>query len=459
MSPDQLHFLIIVVVAGLAGLSLLAMGMWPGRRGDTLHCRSCNYNLTGITSQQCPECGGGLRSDTIVRGERHRKIPHALGGSVLLLLSLVGMVALAMRIDYIPFLPTRMLLRNVQAVGTAAAVKSWDELLRRNSEGSLAAEARSLLVDISLQRMNTAPQIWSGECRFLLQCSAAGMLPEAKQKQFEQQARQAIVPRLHVRPVVLLGEPICYRIEMGPALFSFAQGNWSLFWDDTEIPNNVSGWGMRGFCLTTVRTGILQPDRSQLRVGLHRVRVETSVIAHAGASMDLGKVSATAEVRVVSRLVDAGVKRIHDPAVAEQMRDMVHPCDFAVQNGVLVGRLVGDRGVMPHDMAFNVFIRTATGEQQVGAFSWTKAADSERDYWVSHNLEYPRAEPVTVILRSSDRAARKTFDVFEFWDGEIIYEDVPVKLGNPTIVAPVPVFQERTPPPRLAPSLGQQPGA
>jgi hypothetical protein len=38
------------------------------REGDAPHCERCGYNLTGLTSGRCPECGSLLETMEIQRG-------------------------------------------------------------------------------------------------------------------------------------------------------------------------------------------------------------------------------------------------------------------------------------------------------------------------------------------------------------------------------------------------------
>ncbi len=66
--------LLIELVALLAvGILLLRMLSRPRRRGTTPHCARCEYNLTGLTSDRCPECGTEMIPANIVYGEKIRR--------------------------------------------------------------------------------------------------------------------------------------------------------------------------------------------------------------------------------------------------------------------------------------------------------------------------------------------------------------------------------------------------
>src|SRR5687768_17277287 len=58
----------------LLGLVLVKLAYFPRRRGNTPHCRKCNYTLTGLSSERCPECGQPLDDNVaVVHGERPRR--------------------------------------------------------------------------------------------------------------------------------------------------------------------------------------------------------------------------------------------------------------------------------------------------------------------------------------------------------------------------------------------------
>ena len=48
--------IVILGVLLLAGALLLIVGMEGKVEGDAPYCVGCSYNLTGLTSNRCPEC-------------------------------------------------------------------------------------------------------------------------------------------------------------------------------------------------------------------------------------------------------------------------------------------------------------------------------------------------------------------------------------------------------------------
>lgn len=50
-----------LVTTEMEGVALIEYG--PG------HCQDCGYNLTGLTSARCPECGRTLEAEEVVSDE------------------------------------------------------------------------------------------------------------------------------------------------------------------------------------------------------------------------------------------------------------------------------------------------------------------------------------------------------------------------------------------------------
>lgn len=72
--PTLPAFDLLLCLAGVcAGLLLLLKGLSYRYRGDEPHCARCDYNLTGVASEICPECGTERTPGTVVHGERYRR--------------------------------------------------------------------------------------------------------------------------------------------------------------------------------------------------------------------------------------------------------------------------------------------------------------------------------------------------------------------------------------------------
>jgi hypothetical protein len=77
--------IILTMVLCLVGVLLAAIALRGRRVGDVPYCRTCDYNLTGLESPRCPECGSEDVKN-VVRGEQ-RKRPVLLTVALFLFLS------------------------------------------------------------------------------------------------------------------------------------------------------------------------------------------------------------------------------------------------------------------------------------------------------------------------------------------------------------------------------------
>ena len=77
-------------------------------------------------------------------------------------------------------------------------------------------------------------------------------------------------------------------------------------------------------------------------------------------------------------------------------------------------------------VGFRVFARAVNGvEEEIGTLAWNNPRIA-RGTFLTSNFE-PRDGPFDIILRADREAAVETTDVFEIWDGQLVFEDVPVK--------------------------------
>jgi len=102
--------LTIEVFAGVIGLVLVTVALRGKRVGGEPRCKSCEYNLTGLTSNRCPECGHPFTPRTVVRGVRRRRPISLCVGAVLLALVMTALIERARRTNWYPHLPFRVLL-------------------------------------------------------------------------------------------------------------------------------------------------------------------------------------------------------------------------------------------------------------------------------------------------------------------------------------------------------------
>lgn len=79
------------VLCFLTGITLLVKGLRAYRPTDSPRCQACGYDLTGLGSSVCPECGTLLTAETVIHIERYRR-PRViiLGASLLVLSVLLG---------------------------------------------------------------------------------------------------------------------------------------------------------------------------------------------------------------------------------------------------------------------------------------------------------------------------------------------------------------------------------
>lgn len=63
----------LLLMSLLLGLILVVIGARGKRVRSVSYCRKCDCNLTGLTSERCPECGTPVTPRTVVYGGAHRQ--------------------------------------------------------------------------------------------------------------------------------------------------------------------------------------------------------------------------------------------------------------------------------------------------------------------------------------------------------------------------------------------------
>src|SRR5438034_1377478 len=215
--------LIASALALIGGACLLYRGLRGKRVGDHLFCRRCMYDLFGIETALCPECGADLaNADAKVTGERHRLKRPLIAGLIIVALASFGLgVTIKEYVattDWQPIKPVRLLKHEAQSALTHT--EAMKELQRRLdaqvlSEGQIDATAAAALAaqaDLS----TTWDADWGD---FVEAARTAGKLSDERWKQYVNQALEqavstkSVAVRQNVRP----HDPLPIAVRYAPA--------------------------------------------------------------------------------------------------------------------------------------------------------------------------------------------------------------------------------------------------
>jgi hypothetical protein len=192
------------------------MGLRVLRRGETPHCRRCDYALTGLASpERCPECGAVLGAKrAVAHGERYRRRGLAWAGVALLLLGgtpvTLLLVGRARNYDWYRWRPTAWVLNDLQGTGTRRAMR---ELQRRYADGSLTrGEKLDRFVAFALgeQARATTGLMTDEAVDFLGDAVTKGDLSAADVSRFY---RNAAPLTLSVAPTAIAGKPVPWKVD------------------------------------------------------------------------------------------------------------------------------------------------------------------------------------------------------------------------------------------------------
>ena len=428
--------ILILLPLLLIGLRLIKTGLWPRRQGDTPHCRACGYNVTGLVGERCPECGGALGPRRIVFGERQRSPGRTVGGIACLLpfLMIAGLVVA--HIDWYRLSPSFLLIADLQS---SRPNRSWNELDRRIQAGALSGGSRSKLIELGLKEQAALVPSPIGDelLNQLGTWAMAGQLSEAQAKTFY---GQMVTTGIQVRPKVITGDSV----PVGMMRRGACPNNLTVELVDGEVlidggkiaagsgGSSFSGRGGRGSSLRGVAYNELGP---------HKVQLKYTVLIHAGPTtgpvLHRREEMLEADFEVVPVDPQYAIRLKSDPALKQGIQKAIVPQTLHLgeySKGHLETIYKIDK--MPIDVAFEVFIRVGGREYRVGTLTRKRGEST-----TLHTGGQIKAQPFTqcdLILRSSEKVARETLDMQEIWDGELIYENLPVSLGPHAATQPQP---------------------
>ncbi len=431
-----------LAAALVLGLVLVVRGLRGRRVGDTPFCRKCGYNLTGLLTEQCPECGTTTVARHVVIGVRRRRRVSLVLGLVLLLVAStgwgLGAYGRAKGINWYIYYPAFVLIEKAK-LDEARAI---DELTRRYNSGRLARTCVDILVPLALDRQRGAqqtPMIWSWT-PLLAAFDCGGALGREQQEQFYD---QIVSLRVEVRPTARFGDEVRlglahwtvghpsltgeYRLITGPLQI----GNlWQQdsFGEPTGVLSNVGGGSSTAFA---VPGGVLSPGhytatcevRKEFLCGSDTEWSEPSFVREAvlSANFEVLPPDAPPDVRLVS---DPSLASIIRQALSIRITD--NPWGMAHADGHL-SALITVSGPIPIDCAFEI-IGLANGlELDLGSVTLKKGRRNAK-----HAVQIGRldVDAVVPVLRRSAEVARETYDIFEIWDGELTFDPIPVERAG-----------------------------
>lgn len=428
-----------LVVSSVVGILFLWMGLRTRRRGLSPHCAGCDYNVTGLTSDRCPECGGDAGPATILLGERYRRPwVAALGAGLLALAVLYGASLLPTGANWYQYRPTFLVLLDARA-STPTAARAWAELKSRATAGSLSAGQRAKLAALCLKEQAAATA--GPHLRDALTCLNTlwlkNQLSAGDQQTFY---RQMVRLSLVTRAEVIYGEEIPYQIRhecRGPdpvpataAPFWVSIENKGVRIDGKQVDRG--GGSQQTGCTGSGNLGSRVPCPTP---GAHTLRVATrwsirrgAGFVPAGAPLYQADVEFDAPFRVVEKPASEAVKLIQDASAREKFAGVIRAYDFSIGKyapGEIGGTIAIEGPPLP--ACFRVLVRGGGGEYDRGCVAGRPGGSMHS--CVSGKCTGPSFDVCDVILRSDPAGARETVDLVEIWSGEIVLKDVPVTLG------------------------------
>jgi hypothetical protein len=435
----------------LIGIVLVRRGWWPRRVGTDPHCRRCGYLLVGITSERCPECGTTISPRSTIHGERHRRAGVAWLGVAIIVLGIVfamPFVALKARgTDWYQFRPTLLVMRDFRIGSNALQSKALVELLRREKIGQLSSQtAADLFAEALAEQMRPQLRPFGADLIDFAGRQALGNNEKITQKQREQFYQQGAWTTLTIGPIVLSVEPIPYVFR---AFGRSPRGTTAGFRGPIATidgrlisPGRVNNFAVAGGGGSVNAIGSVprQPEGTHVISLTWQLKVQDGLPRPGDPP---GKVSYQDDPVYSSTIhVHDGpfpsTKAIDDPKVSpELLRQSLNPMNFQCIESEGRRSMAGSIRINnpPAGIAFDVFIRYENREYLAGAF-YAPAGIVGTVYFTNGPTFIP-APPgkLDVILRANHMVALGARNTLGFvsdqtWQGELIYADVPVLMGQ-----------------------------
>ncbi len=414
---------------------LLKRGLWPPRRGDAPHCRECDYNLTGLTSENCPECGQLLTANHIVTGQRRKRIGLIIVGTLCILPILLAAPRFLTKANWYRLKPTAWVIDDLQSTTQATARGAWFELDRRTKTTQLSPEHHNKLVTVCLEEQSRPER---GTVNFVLSdcvdfLGDAHLRQRLSQEQTDTFFEQIIQTKLQVRHEIAPGEKVPYQLTAhgrNPGVPWWTRiDDRRILVDGMEVQGDVGSSTFSGTGGTISRSGSVACPGP----GRHNLTTVATLYVYTGPNSDTPastlrhqrEIRRHADFTVLETEPDDYFKLVDNPQLAEQIHDCIDIRKLNASQS-MAGHISVDMSIapLPTNVAFDVIFRMDGRETAEGGFTRRQGEPLQNTFYhVQYNGVLPKT--LDLILRSSEKRARETVDVFEIWNGELIFENIP----------------------------------
>lgn len=445
----------IVVLA--VALVLVAVGLRGKRLGTDPYCRTCNYGLTGLTSDACPECGSSILTDgSVVYGRRKRHIPTLVSGVLLAALSgaAVGFATYGHynKVNWYRYYPAFTLVHKAKTDDAEAI----EELISRARDCTLNRDSIGELISVGLVKHGATPApanvlSWAELLGFF---NVDGWLTNEQQNRFYRQLAPA---KILVRPKIRQGDWLVISSQSEDRGTSLLPGRLKMRVEDYLIDGETmrhagprGDWEDVALGLGRTKRGpLFSSRRSNRRAGKRTIEcIVTQALFAPFADPEIAdplwsqQLILQGEVEIASDTDPDPIMLVKNETLVDVLLSAIsvqRVFRYAIVDGRpsrLSVSLSLDQPA-PMCLAFDAFAVTETGKIAVGIVSWQKGEQGSALVSPSHVLttgerthdEIP--DSFALELRTSREAASRLLNCDQVWAGTLRFAPIPVATLQP----------------------------
>lgn len=456
----------------LLGIGLMSVGLRGRRVGDHPYCRRCGFDLFGKpdSTPRCGECGADLqRPRATVIGQRRRRVfPLILG--VLFCLAGLGVgigggVAQARGVNWTAHKPLWWLLRDATSSDVAVRDAARDLIFERQMFKQWTPAQHKALIEFALAHQADRATPFDKYWGTLIEMEMLFAADQITSEQVERYIRQAFGPiQIRTRPRVRRGDPLPIAFDFAGNRFSGEQAGAVLLTDAAHrtlsidgIPVTATTGGQlrlfgeipSGRLSTTVD---LSAVLDRLPDGPHTLKIRQVFEGGGGPGAAYSRQGSKEWKAMFERVEEAtlqfellpatqpSVRGQNDPAVRTMIETFIATGQPFLKYGINLDLSFG-----PHKMdapetpntsnvavCMKLFVRHRDREWPMPDFNWMPGENGPQYNFPGKLPGLPAsADTIDLVLRPNPAALVKTVDAVDYFEGEIIIPNVPLRRFPP----------------------------